>query len=83
MKKIIAMLAVMFMVGCTDTDGARSTLHKNGYENIRITGYSFLSCDEKDFYSTGFSAINKASGERVEGAVCSGLFFKNSTIRFD
>lgn len=83
MKKIIAMFAVMFMVGCTDADGARSTLRKNGYENINITGYSFLSCDEKDFYSTGFSAINKSSGERVEGAVCSGLFFKNSTIRFD
>ncbi|QQG33809.1 hypothetical protein ZPAH1_orf00047 [Aeromonas phage ZPAH1] len=84
MKKVIAsLLMVVVLSGCTDADGARNTLSKNGYTDIHITGYSFLSCDEKDFFSTGFQATNIASGMRVEGAVCSGLFFKNSTIRFD
>ncbi|QYN80453.1 hypothetical protein [Kosakonia phage Kc304] len=82
MKKIlIAMLAVL-AVGCTDADNATRLLDANGFTDIEITGYSFFSCSEKDAQSTGFIATGP-TGKQVKGAVCSGLIFKNSTIRFE
>lgn len=83
MKSIAMGILLVLLSGCTDAEGARETLRKNGYEQISIGGYSFMGCNENDFFATKFSAINKMSGERVEGSVCSGLLFKNSTIRFD
>lgn len=79
---IVAALFAFGVVGCTDADNATRILEANGFTQIEITGYSFFSCSEKDTQSTGFKAVGP-TGVKVEGAVCSGLLFKNSTIRFE
>lgn len=79
---IIAGVLALAMVGCTDAPNAERILAANGFTQIEITGYSFFSCSEKDTQSTGFTAVGP-TGVKVKGAVCSGMFFKNSTIRFE
>jgi hypothetical protein len=81
-RTIAAGLLVFGLASCTDPDNATRILEANGFTNIEITGYSWFSCSEKDAQSTGFKAVGP-TGVKVEGAVCSGLFFKNSTIRFE
>lgn len=84
MKKLmITLLTVFALSACTDPDNAQRVLEQNGYTHVVTGGYAFFSCSEKDTFATKFVAINKASGQVVNGAVCSGLFFKNSTIRFE
>lgn len=67
--------------GCTSERDARRALEAEGYSDIRITGYNFFACSKDDFFHTGFEAKNR-EGKRVTGTVCSGLFFKNATIRY-
>lgn len=83
MKKfLIAALAVLSLSGCTDAENATRVLENAGYSDIYITGYKVFSCSEDDFQHTGFNAVGP-TGKRVSGTVCSGVFFKNSTIRFE
>ena len=83
MKKLAILSVVgltLLMGGCTDSDGARKALADQGYEKVQITGYRWFKCDEKDVFSTGFTAYR---GDRyVKGTVCSG-WFKGNTIRTD
>ncbi|ABX11030.1 gp39.1 hypothetical protein [Escherichia phage JS98] len=81
-RSIAALVLAVSLVGCTDADNATRVLDANGYEQIQITGYNLFGCSEDDFQRTGFIAVGP-TGKRVEGTVCSGLFFKKSTIRFD
>ena len=76
---LVAFIALLLFQGCTDKDNAKRVLERDGYQNINIIGYSFLSCGRDDFYSTGFKATK--GDNFVEGTVCSGLLFKYSTIR--
>jgi len=81
MKKIIfSILALYLLTGCTDKENATRILNLQGFENISITGYNIFSCGKDDFQHTGFIAYK--DGNKVEGTVCSGLIFKDSTIRF-
>lgn len=52
-----------------------------GFTNIQYTGYKWFGCSEDDFFHTGFVAVNP-QGMQVTGTVCSGVLFKNSTVRF-
>lgn len=79
---IAAVLSIGILSGCTDEAGAERILKANGFTEIQFTGYSWLSCSDKDTYSTGFIAKGP-TGIPVKGAVCSGMLFKNSTIRFE
>lgn len=80
---IAVVVALVFLQsGCTDEREAQRILEAQGYTNIQFTGYSWFSCSEKDTYSTGFTATG-VNGKPISGSVCSGLFFKNSTIRFE
>jgi len=82
MKKILlAVLMVLVLSGCTNKSDAERALKAQGFSDITVTGYSFFACSDDDFYHTGFSAINP-KGEVVTGTVCSGLLFKNSTVRW-
>lgn len=78
----IILAASLMLMGCTDADNAERILKQNGYSDVHITGYSFFSCSKDDSQATGFIAKGP-TGQRVEGAVCSGIFIKNSTIRFN
>lgn len=81
-RSIVAILFAFGVAGCTDQDNATRILEANGYSNIEYTGYSWFACGKNDPQSTGFKAIGP-TGKVVEGSVCSGFFFKNSTIRFE
>ncbi len=83
MRKIITTITLILLIGCTndnDFEKAKKQLTQQGYTNIKNTGYSFLCCDEKDSFSTGFSATDK-DGNKIKGCICSGVF-KGVTIRF-
>jgi hypothetical protein len=82
MKKIAIILFVLLLAACTDPSVARRVLESNGYTQIEITGYNMFDCSKDDFYHTGFRA-KAPGGKVVSGTVCSGLFFKGNTIRFD
>lgn len=81
-RSIAALVLAVSLAGCTDADNAVRVLSANGYEEIQITGYSLFGCSEDDFQRTGFKAVGP-TGKHVQGTVCSGLLFKNSTIRFE
>lgn len=77
---ILSITLGALIVGCTNNTEATRILSQQGYTDIRMTGYQWFACSEDDFYHTGFVAKSPANVE-VEGCVCSGLLFKNSTIR--
>ncbi|AKR15892.1 hypothetical protein AVU18_gp046 [Citrobacter phage IME-CF2] len=79
---LLVVVCVFLQSSCTDEREAQRILEAQGYENIEFTGYSWFSCSEKDTYATGFKATG-VNGKPIAGAVCSGMFFKNSTIRFE
>lgn len=81
MKKIVLVLAITFLVSCTDEESAIKTLKNMGFKDIKTNGHSYFSCSEDDFSSTSFAATNSL-GNRVQGTVCCGLLFKACTVRF-
>ena len=81
MKKLVLFL-VLLTTACTDPDSSTKVLSDQGYTNIKIGGYAWLSCSSKDdLYSTEFTATSPG-GKTVAGAVCKGIW-KGSTIRFN
>lgn len=67
--------------GCTSRKDANHALKSAGYTDIKTNGYAWFACSKDDFHHTKFTATN-VRGKIVSGTVCSGLFFKNATIRF-
>ena len=80
-KIILGTILASLITACSNSNDAMKALDSMGFTEIKTTGYSWFSCSESDFYSTGFIALN-LQGKVVRGAVCSGLLFKNSTVRF-
>lgn len=80
-KSIFLSVIFTFLCACTNSHDAVKALTAIGFTNIEMTGFAWFACSGEDWYSTGFSATNP-QGLTVEGAVCSGLYLKNSTIRF-
>ena len=80
MRKLLIILAIIGLFGCTSPSRTVNTLQQAGYTEIQTTGYSFFSCGEDDAFSTGFTATNPR-GDRVSGTVCCGLV-KSCTIRY-
>lgn len=78
---IVIMLVLVGVNGCTNEVESRRVLSNAGYTDIVFTGWKPLSCGEGDWYRTGFHATNSV-GNQTSGVVCSGLLFKDSTIRF-
>lgn len=81
MKKLLLVIMVSFIIGCTNSNSAIELLEKEGYTDIEITGYSWFECSKDDFYHTGFKA--KKNGKEIIGTVCEGLLFKGKTIRYE
>ena len=74
-------LSAVILSGCTSSKDTKHALTSAGYTNIQTGNYAWFACAQDDFYHTKFTAIN-VEGRQVSGVVCTGLFFKNSTIRF-
>jgi len=82
MKKMIVLAVICAILsGCYSTNDATKALQAEGFTNIEVTGHAWFACSKEDSFATSFNATN-AQGKRVSGAVCSGLLFKNSTIRW-
>ena len=81
LKTALGTILAILLTSCSNSNDARIALYAMGFTDIRTNGYSWFSCSDSDFYSTGFVAINP-QGKEVRGAVCSGFFWKNSTVRF-
>jgi len=73
-------ILALILTGCTDSNVATKALKGAGYTDVKLTGYSWFACSKDDTYHTGFIAKGP-TGIEVEGTVCSGLLFKNATIR--
>jgi hypothetical protein len=84
MKKtlLIVFAAATFISSCDDKETANRVLENNGYTNIELTGYKAFCCSEDDTFSTGFTAT-APNGKTVSGCVCSTVYTKGATIRFE
>lgn len=83
MKKfLIVALAAIALSGCgvNEVKGKRA-LESQGYTNVKIEGFSFFGCGEKDTFRSAFSATG-TNGAKVTGVLCSGMF-KGITVRMD
>lgn len=80
MRKLL-LLAALLLCACTSETDARRALEAEGFKDIRVTGYDWFACAKDDTYHTGFVAKNR-EGREVRGVVCSGMIFKNATIRY-
>ena len=82
---IIVIIALAFQLYSIffgyDGETAERILKSNGYTEISTGDHSMFSCPD-DFYATKFTA-KSPNGTKVKGVVCSGLLFKDNTIRFD
>ena len=86
MKKLLILFSILIALcifnSCTDEEGARKALISAGYKPISVGGYGWFDGSKDDFFVTKFKAYSpNDSTIIVEGVVCSGLFFKSSTIR--
>lgn len=74
--------AALMLASCgVNPTSATHALEAQGMTNIKIGGYTFFGCDEKDAFRSSFTATG-TNGSLVEGSVCQG-FFKGTTVRFD
>ncbi len=80
-RPLFAALAFLALTACTDPAEATKAVEAMGMKVTSIDGYSFFGCSEDDWYHTEFTAVG-ANGKQVHGVVCSGMFFKGSTVRF-
>ena len=78
---LLAAFPFVAPVALTTPDRATQTLLAQGYTEVRTTGYAYFDCGTGDLFATAFEATSP-SGQRVEGAVCSGLL-KGNTVRLD
>ncbi len=60
---------------------AEHVLTNAGYTNIRVGDSSWFACGG-DWYNNTFTAVSPGN-TLVSGNVCTGMFFKLSTIRFN
>lgn len=77
----IALVAALGLSACSSDKTARHALTAQGFTDIETHGYSVFGCSDNDTVKTKFTATN-TNGQRVSGVVCSGLIFKNATIRW-
>jgi hypothetical protein len=81
MKILTWIFLIILLSSCSNSNDANKALTAMGFTDIQTTGYKWFACSDDDWYHTGFTATNP-QGMQVSGVVCSGFFFKNSTVRF-
>ena len=83
MRNIFYTILLIFCLGCTNNKDfikGKKQLENQGYNKTIHNQYLLYQCDDKDNYSSGFTALDK-KGNKVEGCICSGVL-KGVTIRF-
>lgn len=66
---------------CTDEEGTRDVLKKNGMKPIEVGGHAWFAGDKDDYWATKFKAVT-ANGDTITGSVTKGIL-KGKTIRYD
>lgn len=82
MKKVLMLLLLLSLVGCTKPGKTTKLLESQGYTNIQITGYHWTGCSDETKFHTGFKATGK-NGIIMTGYTCDGLFFTGMSIHYD
>jgi hypothetical protein len=72
---------IAMAVGCTDSKGTVKALESQGFTEIKAEGWAGPFVCGDDWNATRFTAKNP-NGTTVTGTACSGLLFKNTTIRW-
>lgn len=75
----VVALACCFCAAC-DEDGAKRALSDEGFTAIVMQGPGFIGCGRDDSVVNKFEATS-VTGARVNGVVCSGLWWKGYTVR--
>jgi len=81
MKKLILVCSLIALAACTKPEATERLLAREGYTDVKITGYSFFACSDSETFHTGFVA-RLPNGNMVSGTVCSGWLIGNN-IRID
>lgn len=77
---VLTAIAVMALSACgVNPQKATSALEAQGYTDVKIGGYSFWGCGDKDDFRSSFTATG-VNGKPVEGVVCAS-WLKGITIR--
>jgi len=72
-----------FLIGCTvPSDRAMHVLKGAGYTEVNLGDHAWYSCGKDDTLATEFVAKGP-NGQRVQGAVCCGVWGKSCTVRLD
>jgi len=86
-KLFVLILSAVLFIGALsrpfwayDPPEATRVLQQQGFKDIKINGYAWFACAEKDFWQTEFEAT-ALNGTHVKGAVCRGAIFKANTVR--
>lgn len=74
--------AVIATRGCTDADGARRLLVKEGYRPLEVGGRGWFRGHRGDWYVTRFRAISP-QGDTVRGVVGRNFSGDDGEIRLD
>lgn len=81
MKKIILLIvSIILFSGCSDKEGVKTFLERQGYKYVTTDSGNIFSCGKDDISATKFFAKNP-NGYDVSGVVCEGIL-KGKTIRF-
>lgn len=70
MRSLIAVMAILVLVSCTDVPTATRAVDDLGLTDIEVTGYRWFGCGDDYTFHTGFRAKNH-NGKIVTGVVCS------------
>jgi len=81
MKKFTIMAMSALCLSCTDEEGSKKVLLRNGFIPVDIGGYGWFAGSKEDVCVTKFKAI-APNKDTVTGCVTKGLF-KGSTIRLN
>lgn len=82
---IAATAAALLLAGCmssADQDReAKAAVEALGFTDVRMTGFRFTGCGDKDDRKRGFEATG-VNGRRLKGVVC-GAWTKGWTVRVE
>lgn len=78
---VILSMTTSCLSSSNDFEKGKQMLENQGFTDIKNTGYEYFCCDDKDTFSTGFTAKAK-NGAEVSGCFCSKIL-KGVTIRFN
>lgn len=82
LRTFVLIFITLLTISCKRESDVKKFAKAEGWQSYKVEGYCWLCCSEDETFHTEFTAITK-EGKTITGAVCSGIIFKNSTMRLD